>query len=61
MKVYKKEKHGSWKLLREGCNAILDPSKEYRANAKSFANTIIKETGLNAEEIIEKLDSHTHD
>ena len=61
MKIYKKEKHGSWKLLREGCNAIIDPSKECRTNAKSFANTIIRETGLSAEEIIEKLDSNTHD
>lgn len=57
MKSLKKEKHGSWELLREGCNAILDPSKKYRANAKSFANTIIRETGLNAKEIINKLDS----
>ena len=57
MKFWKKEKHGSWELLREGCNAILDPNKRYRANAKAFANTIIRETGLDAKEIIEKLDS----
>jgi uncharacterized protein YbaR (Trm112 family) len=57
MKSLKKEKHGSWELLREGCNAILDSSKKYRANAKPFANSIIRETGLNAKEIINKLDS----
>jgi hypothetical protein len=57
MKSLKIKKHGSWGLLREGCNAILDPSKKYRANAKSFANIIIRETGLNAKEIINKLDS----
>ena len=57
MKFLKKEKHGSWELLREGCNAILEPSKKCRTNAKSFTNTIIKETGLNAEKIIYKLDS----
>jgi hypothetical protein len=57
MKSLKKEKHGSWILLREGCNAILDSSKKCRANAKAFANTIIRETGLKAQEIIDKLDS----
>ena len=57
IKSLKKEKHGSWKLLREGCNAILDSSKKCRANAKAFANTIIRETGLKAQEIINKLDS----
>jgi hypothetical protein len=55
MKFLKKEKHGSWKLLYEGCNAILVPCKNYRPNAKTFANTIIHETKLNAKEIINKL------
>jgi hypothetical protein len=57
IKSLKKEKHMSWTQLREGCNAILSDSINYRAGAKSFANTIIRETGLNAEEIIELLDS----
>jgi hypothetical protein len=57
MKSLKKEKHGSWELLREGCNAILDSTKNCRTNAKSFTNTILRETKLNAKEIIELLDS----
>jgi hypothetical protein len=57
IKSLKKEKHMSWTQLREGCNAILSGSKNYRAGAKSFANTIIRETGLSAEEIIQLLDS----
>ena len=57
MKEMKKKKHGSWELLREGCNAILNSSKNYRAKAKAFANTIMRETGLKANEIINKLDS----
>jgi hypothetical protein len=57
MKKLKKEKHSSWTLLREGCNAKIQDSPNYRANAMSFANTIIRETSLNAKEILEYLDS----
>jgi len=57
MKEMKVKKHSSWELLREGCNTILHPVNNCRANAKSFANTIIRETGLNAKEILNKLDS----
>ena len=56
MKTLKKEKHGSWKLLREGCESIINKS-DSRANGKAFSNTIIRETGLNAKEIIQLLDS----
>lgn len=57
IKSLKKDKHMSWTQLREGCNAIICHTMNYRTGAKSFANTIIRETGLNAEEIIQLLDS----
>lgn len=57
IKSLKKEKHGSWELLREGCNAILGTNMNCRPNAKSFTNTIIRETKLKPEEIIELLNS----
>jgi len=53
----KSERHMSWIQLREGCNAILTGSANYRAGAKSFANTVIRETGLNPREILTLLDS----
>ncbi len=51
----RKEKHMSWVQLREGCNAVLTGGKNYRAGAKSFAKKVIKETGLDANQIIELL------
>ena len=48
--------HMSWVQLREGCNAILTGSSNYRAGAKTFANKAIKETGATAMEIINMLD-----
>jgi len=56
IKILRTEKHMSWIQLREGCNAILTESNNYRPGAKSFANTIIRETQLDATEIIELLD-----
>ena len=58
MKDLKKEKHMSWILIREGCNAKLTGSTNYRANAMSSANTIIKATGMSPTEIIEFLNQH---
>jgi len=57
IKNLKKEKHMSWEQLREGCNAILGKTNDFRPNAKSFANKISKETGLKPYDILELLDS----
>ena len=48
----------SWEQLREGCNALLESITDYRPNAKSFANKVIKETGLSVNEIIELLEKN---
>lgn len=48
----------SWTQLREGCMAILTGSMTCRPAAKSFANKVIREVGLNPEEIIKILDEH---
>ena len=53
----KKEKHMSWVQLREGCEAVAAGSKPTRPSAKSFANTIIRETGLTPSEIVARLDA----
>jgi hypothetical protein len=57
IKSLRSDRNMSWKQLREGCNALLDFNTNCRAGAKSFANTVMRETGLNAEEIIKLLDS----
>jgi hypothetical protein len=56
IKVLRAEKHMSWVQLREGCTAIITGSNNYRSGAKSFANKIIKETGLDAGQIVDLLD-----
>ncbi len=56
IKQIRTEKHMSWVQLREGCTAIIDGSNICRPGAKSFANKIIKETGLNANQIIRLLE-----
>lgn len=53
----KKEKHMSWVQLREGCAAVLAGVSAERPSAKSFANTVIRETGLTADEIVSLLDT----
>ncbi|HCC36751.1 MAG TPA: hypothetical protein DEQ14_03560 [Treponema sp.] len=58
MKTLKKEKHMSWVLIREGCNAIITRSTQHRPNAMSHANTIIKATGMSATEVINFLNLH---
>jgi hypothetical protein len=58
MKYLKKERNMSWILIREGCDAQITGSTNYRANAMSHANKILKETGLSAAEVIEFLDKH---
>ena len=57
IKSLRTKKHMSWVQLREGCIAIITGSKKYRPGAKSFANSVIRETKLDANEIIELLDS----
>ncbi len=56
MKRCKKERHMSWVLIREGCNAIINRFDTYRPLAKSHANKIIFETGLSAQEVLDCLD-----
>ena len=58
IKNIRTEKHMSWVQLREGCNAIMTGSNNCRQGAKSFANKIIRETGLSAENIIILLNSN---
>jgi hypothetical protein len=53
----KKEKHMSWVQLREGCGAVAEGVSAARPGAKSFANTVIRETGLTALEIVALLDA----
>jgi len=52
----KKERRMSWVQLREGCVAVSSGSTVARAGAKSFANTVIRETGLTANEVVALLD-----
>ena len=56
IKQIRTDKHMSWVQLREGCNAILTGSGNYRPGAKTFANKAIKETDATAMEIINMLD-----
>jgi hypothetical protein len=56
IKNIRTKKHMSWVQLREGCNALMGTAN-CRAGAKSFAKTIMKETGLSPEKIIEMLNS----
>lgn len=53
IKHIRTDKHMSWVQLREGCQAIITGAINYRSGAKSFANKVIKETGLSAEEVID--------
>jgi len=50
----------SWKQLVEGCNTLLGKIQESdcRSGAKSFANVVINETGLDAKEILELLNKY---
>jgi hypothetical protein len=56
-KSLKTEKHGSWVKLREGCISLLNGNKCLSPNAKSFTSTIMKQTGLTPQKIIDLLDS----
>jgi hypothetical protein len=57
IKKLKKQRNMSWIQLAEGCNTLLSkiPESDCRPNAKSFANVVIKETGLETKEILELL------
>lgn len=52
----KKEKHMSWVQLREGCAAMAEGVSANRPGAKSFANTVIRETGLDVQAVVGLLD-----
>lgn len=57
IKKIRTEKHMSWVQLREGCNAISTGSNSCRPGAKSFANRIIRDTGLSTDKIVVLLNS----
>lgn len=57
IKEIRTKKNQSWTQLREGCNAILTGSYNCRPGAKSFANVVIRDTGLSASYILEMLDN----
>lgn len=57
VKQIRTKKNQSWAQLREGCNAILTGSYNCRSGAKSFANVVIRDTGLSVNDILEMLDN----
>ncbi len=57
VKQIRTKKNQSWAQLKEGCNAILTGSNNYRPGAKSFANVVIRDTGLSASDILEMLEN----
>jgi hypothetical protein len=57
VKQIRTKKNQSWAQLREGCNAILTGSNNCRPGAKSFANVVIRDTGLSESDIVEILDN----
>lgn len=57
IKEIRTKKNQSWAQLKEGCNAILTGSYNCRSGAKSFANVVIRDTGLSASDILEMLES----
>lgn len=57
VKEIRAKKNQSWAQLKEGCNAILTGSYNCRPGAKSFANVVIRDTGLSASDILEMLES----
>lgn len=57
IKEIRTKKNQSWAQLKEGCNAILAGSYNCRPGAKSFANVVIRDTGLSASDILEMLES----
>ncbi len=57
VKQIRTKKNQSWVQLSKGCNAILTRSYNCRSGAKSFANVVIRDTGLSAKVILEMLDN----
>jgi hypothetical protein len=55
IKQIRTKKNQSWAQLREGCNAILTGCYSCRPGAKSFANVVIRDTRLSANDILEIL------
>lgn len=58
LRQIRKERNQSWVQLREGLAAVKTGSMTCRANAKSFANKVIRELGLQPEEILALMDEH---
>lgn len=56
LQTMRSQRNQSWKQLREGCMAFLNPDTQCRAGAKSFANVVMRETGKSPQEVIELLD-----
>lgn len=56
MQYLRSERGRSWAQLREGCLTLLKKNASCRADAKSFANVVTRETGKDPLEIIEILD-----
>ncbi len=57
IKTLRSQKNQSWKQLREGCNMLRTQGTHGRPGAKSFANVVCRETGLDPAEILQMLDS----
>ena len=57
IKEIRTKKSQSWVQLKEGCNAIITGGDDCRPGAKSFANVVIRDTGLSASDILEMFDN----
>lgn len=57
IKEIRTKKSQSWVQLKEGCNAIITGGDDCRPGAKSFANVVIRDTGLSASDILEIIDN----
>ena len=60
IKEIRRQRNMSWVQLAEGCNTFLHNKTEAycRPSAKSFANVVIKETGLDAKKILELMEQN---
>lgn len=57
VKFLRSQRNQSWAQLREGCNMLLTQGTCGRPGAKSFANMVMRQTGINPREILRLLDS----
>lgn len=58
LKNFRKQKNRSWVMLREGIMAIKTGSMSCRPVSKAFANSVIRELGMQPDYILEVLDEH---